>query len=93
MAEQEVPPEVDQLVEKMRSEYLDSELAIANALADADEPLGIDELIDATGYTERTVKKRVDSLVDRLGGEPLIERDDDTVSLHPIFATAIANAE
>lgn len=90
MAEQEVPEELARLVEKMRSEYLDSEVAIADALAEADGALSTDELVDVTGYTKRTVKKRVDSLEDRLQGEPLFRRSDDDVSLHPRLAEALA---
>lgn len=94
MAEQEVPPELERLVEKMHADYLDSEVAIAAALAEADEPLDIDAIVDATGYTERTVKKRVDSLEERLGGEPLIKRPDDgTVALHARVAAALRAAE
>ncbi len=93
MAEEEIPEELVRLVEKMHDEYLDSEVAIATALADADEPLDIDALVDATGYTERTVKKRVDSLEERLQGSPLIERSgDETVRLHPRVAAAIRAA-
>ena len=78
------------LVEKMRDEYLDSEVAIATALADADGPLDIDALVEVTGYTERTVKKRVESLEERLRGSPLIQRtDNETVRLHPRLAAAI----
>ena len=94
MAEQEVPQELQRLVEKIHSEYLDSEVAIADALASADEPLDIDALVEATGYTERTVKKRVDSLIDRLGGEPLIaKRNDETVELHPRVGVALRSLE
>lgn len=90
MADVEVPAELERLVEKMRAEYLDSEVAIATALADADEALDIEALVDATGYTERTVKKRVDSLEDRLGGEPLLSRPEaDHVRLHPRVAQAL----
>ncbi len=90
MAE-EVPPELERLVEKMHEEYLDSEVAIAEALAEANEALDVDELVEATEYTERTVKKRITSLEERLGGEPLIERpEDDRVALHPRFAAALA---
>lgn len=91
MAEQEVPEELARLVDKMHSDYLDSEVAIASALAEADGPLDIDELVEVTGYTKRTVQKRVDSLEERLHGSPLLERpDDDTVALHPRLATALA---
>lgn len=93
MAEQEVPEALAQLVEKMQSEYLDSEVAIAIALAEADGSLTIDELVDATGYTKRTVKKRVDSLEERLQGTPLLtQSEDDTVALHPRLASALEDA-
>lgn len=94
MAEQEVPEELAQLVEKMHSEYLDSELAIASALAEAEGPLEVEELVEATGYTKRTVKKRVDSLEDRLQGPPLLRRTDDgQIALHPRLAAAYAASE
>lgn len=90
MAEQEVPEELAELVDKMHSEYLDSELSIASALAEADGPLDIEELVEATGYTKRTVKKRVESLEDRLQGDPLLRRpDEDAVELHPRLAAAL----
>lgn len=93
MAEQEVPAELEKLVEKMSTAYLDSEFAIAGALAGAEGPLDVAALVEATGYTERTVKKRVDSLEERLGGEPLIRRDEDgDVALHPRLAEAVRAA-
>lgn len=94
MAEQEVPDELARLVEKMHDEYLDSELAIAEALAEADEGLSIDELVEATGYTKRTVKKRVDSLEERLQGAPLVRRSgEDAVELHPRLASAFGQLD
>lgn len=94
MAEQEVPDELARLVEKMHDEYLDSELAIASALAGADGSLSVDELVDETGYTKRTVKKRVDSLEDRLQGAPLIRRTgEDSVELHPRLGDAFDTLE
>lgn len=90
MAEAEVPEELVRLVEKIHDEYLDSEVAIATALASADEALDLDELVETTGYTERTVKKRVDSLEERLQGPPLFERvDEGKVRLHPRVAAAM----
>lgn len=90
MAEAEVPEELARLVEKMHDEYLDSEVAIATALATADEALDLEELVEATGYTERTVKKRVDSLEERLQGQPLFERvGEGEVRLHPRVAAAM----
>jgi biotin operon repressor len=90
MAQSETPPEIEALVEKMRESYVESEFEIAQALAGQDEAVSIDALVDETGYTERTVEKRVDSLIDRLGGEPLASRDGDgRPRLHPALAAAI----
>lgn len=92
MATEEVPEELAALAEKMSTEYRDSEYDIARALATADdgEGLSIEELAEQTGYTERTVKKRVGTLEDELGGEPLLRRDeDDQPVLHPELAAAI----
>lgn len=95
MVDEEVPEELTRLAEKIHAEYLDSEVAIATALAEADGPLDIEALVDETGYTERTVKKRVDSLEERLGGAPLLTRPGaGSVRLHPRVATALqAHAE
>ncbi len=94
MAEQEVPDELTRLVEKMNDEYLESELAIAGALAEAEGPLSIDELVEATGYTKRTVKKRVDSLEERLQGPPLLRRSGgEGAELHPRLATAFTQGD
>jgi predicted transcriptional regulator len=68
---------LEALVEKMHDEYVESELEIALALAEENGPLSVDELAEQTGYTERTIDKRVASLEDRLGGEPLLKRDED----------------
>jgi predicted transcriptional regulator len=90
MAQSDTPPEIEALVEKMRDTYVDSEFEIAQALADQDGTLSIEELTEATGYTERTVEKRVESLIDRLGGEPLAGRDDEgRPRLHSTLAAAI----
>lgn len=90
MAEEEVPSELERLAEKIHAEYLDSERAIALALAEASEPLGVPELAESTGYTERTIKKRIDSLEERLGGEPLLSRvEDDRVLLNQHVANAL----
>lgn len=92
MAEQEVPDELERLVEKMNDEYLDSEVAIADALAAAEGPLDVDALVDETGYTKRTVQKRIDSLEDRLGGAPLLRRaGEDTFELHERLGLALRN--
>jgi hypothetical protein len=87
---EEIPDEVAALVDKMASEYVQSEYEIAEALAEAEGPLTLDELVDETGYTERTVEKRTDTLGERLGGEPLFRRDEnDNPMLHPVLARAI----
>lgn len=65
------------LVTKMHEQFRDSELDIAHALAEADGPLSVEALVEETGYTERTVKKRVGTLEERLKGEPLLVRDDE----------------
>ncbi|WP_435346480.1 hypothetical protein [Haloarchaeobius sp. HRN-SO-5] len=89
MAE-ETPQEVAALVEKMATEYVQSEYEIARALASAEGPLSIDDLVEETGYTDRTVEKRVDTLEQRLGGEPLFQRDEeDRPMLHPVLARAV----
>ena len=94
MAEQEVPTELTRLIEKMHEDYLESELAIATALADAGKPLTVEDLVEATGYTKRTVKKRVESLEERLQGPPLIDRpDEEHVDLHPRVAAALLQAD
>jgi DNA-binding IclR family transcriptional regulator len=90
MADSETPPEIEALVEKMRETYVDSEFEIAQALADRDGALSVEELAETTGYTERTVEKRVESLIDQLGGEPLAGRDEEgRPRLHPELAAAI----
>ncbi|WP_256301410.1 hypothetical protein [Haloarchaeobius salinus] len=87
---EEIPDEVAALVDKMASEYVQSEYEIATALAEAEGPLTVDELVEETGYTERTVEKRTGTLEDRLGGEPLFQRDEDgNPKLHPVLARAI----
>lgn len=92
MATEEVPEELAALAEKMSTEYRDSEYDIARALAATEdgEGLSTEELAEETGYTERTVKKRVGTLEEALGGEPLLRRDeDDRPVLHPELAAAI----
>lgn len=91
---EEIPDEVAALVDKMASEYVQSEYEIAQALAEADGSLTVDELVAETGYTDRTVEKRTDTLEDRLGGEPLFQRDEaGNPMLHPILARAIREHE
>jgi len=93
MSPESVAPELVDLVEKLRSEYRDSELDIAEALADAGESLSIEELAEVTGYTERTVEKRVGTLEERLGGAPLLQRDDeDRPFLHESVVEAFEQA-
>lgn len=90
MATEEVPAELAALAEKMATEYRDSEYEIAIALASSDEPLSTEELAEETGYTDRTIKKRVDTLEEALGGDPLFRRDDeDRPVLHPALASAV----
>lgn len=90
MATDGVPAELERLVRKMHDEYTQSEVEIAQALAAADGPLSIDELAEETGYTERTIRKRVGTLEERLQGAPLIDRDDeDRPHLHPEVAAAL----
>lgn len=90
MSADEVPAQLVQLAEKIRDEYRTSEFDIAAALAAADGPLSVAELAEETGYTERTIKKRVGTLEEALDGEPLLDRDDDDQpSLHPVLARAI----
>lgn len=90
MATEEVPEKLAALAEKMATEYRDSEYEIALALANADEPLSTAELAEEADYTERTIKKRVGTLEERLGGDPLLRRDDeDRPVLHPELGAAI----
>lgn len=89
MSPESVPPELVDLVEKLRSEYRDSELDIAEALADAGEALSIEDLAELTGYTERTVEKRVGTLEEQLGGAPLLQRDDED---RPFLHDAVVEA-
>lgn len=96
MATEEVPEELAALAEKISTEYRDSEYDIARALAATEEGEGLstDELAEETGYTERTVKKRIGTLEEELGGDPLLRRDeDDRPVLHPSLAAAIRDAE
>lgn len=82
------------LVTKMHDQFRESELDIAHALAEADGPLSVDELVERTGYTERTVKKRVDTLEERLKGEPLVERTEaGQPRLEPHLARALRRFE
>jgi predicted transcriptional regulator len=90
MATEEVPAELAALSEKMATEYRDSEYEIAIALASSEEALSTEELAEETGYTDRTIKKRVGTLEEALGGDPLLRRDDeDRPVLHPALARAV----
>ena len=90
MATNDVPPQLASLAEKMMTEYRDSEYDIARALAVNDGAMSIEELAEEADYTERTIKKRVGTLEERLGGEPLLRRDEDErPSLHPSLVAAI----
>lgn len=94
MATDEVPEELASLAEKMATEYRSSEYDIARALAAADGPLTVEELAEETGYTERTVRKRVGTLEEALRGEPLLRRDDrDRPALHPALAAAVRDRD
>ncbi|ADJ14938.1 helix-turn-helix domain-containing protein [Halalkalicoccus jeotgali] len=89
MATEEIPAKLTALAEKMATEYRESEYDIAVALANAGEPLSTAELAEETGYTERTVKKRVGTLEEALDGEPLLRRDEED---RPVLAAPLATA-
>lgn len=94
MDQKDVPESVSRLITLMHEDFRESELNIATALAAADGSLTIEELAEETGYTERTVKKRVGTLEERLHGEPFLKRDEDgNPTLHPEFANAIRQFE
>ena len=94
MATDGVPAELERLVRKMHDEYTQSEVDIAVALAEADTPLSSTALAETTGYTERTIRKRVRTLEEQLGGAPLIDRTaEDEPVLHPAFAEALRAVE
>lgn len=81
---------VDRLVELLNDRLIQSEWEILTALADADGPLTIDELTEATGYTDRTVTKRLGTLEDKVHGGTLLSRnEEDNPVLHPQFAKAV----
>lgn len=94
MSGEAVQETLSRLVEKMAAEYTQSEVDIARALAAADGPLSVADLVEETGYTERTIKKRVGTLEEQLRGEPLLVRDeDDRPHLHPELAAAVRATE
>lgn len=90
MATDGVEETLAKLARKMRDEYTASEYEIALALADAGGAQSIEELAEATGYTDRTVRKRAGTLEEELRGAPLMRRDDeDRPVLHPRLADAL----
>lgn len=94
MTAESVPGTLQQLVEKMQREYKQSEMDIAVALANEDGAVSTDELAAQTGYTERTVRKRVGTLEEQLRGPPLLQRtEDDAPFLHPELARAIRESD
>lgn len=89
-SESESSNDVERLVELLDDRLRDSEWDILVALAEADEPLTVEGLAEETGYTERTIKKRVDTLEDQVHGGTLLKREDDgTPYLHPQFAAVV----
>lgn len=81
---------VSRLVELLDDRLKRSEWDILTALAAADGPLSTEELVEETGYTERTVRKRVETLEEQVHGGTLLRRDDDgNPVLHPQFARAV----
>lgn len=83
---------VSRLVELLDDRLIQSEWEILTALAAADGPLTTDELVEATGYTERTVTKRLGTLEDQVHGGTLLSRNDEgNPVLHPQFAAAVRN--
>ncbi len=81
------------LARKMEDEYTASEYEIAQALAQAEGPLSTEELGEATGYTDRTIRKRVGTLEEQLGGPPLLQRDEeDRPFLHAALAEALRDS-
>lgn len=81
---------VGRLVELLDDRLKQSEWEILTALAAADGPLSTEELVEETGYTERTVKKRVGTLEEQIHSGTLLYRDDDdNPVLHPQFAQVV----
>jgi DNA-binding MarR family transcriptional regulator len=95
MAESSVESNLPRLVELLHDRLKQSELDILHALAETDgESLSVEELVEATGYTERTVKKRTETLEEQVHGGTLIRRtDEDDPALHPAFARAVREYE
>jgi DNA-binding IclR family transcriptional regulator len=80
---------VERLVDLLEDRLKQSEWDILTALAAADGPLTVAKLAEETGYTERTVSKRVDTLAEQVHGGTLLEPTDDGARLHPQFAAAV----
>lgn len=80
---------VDRLVELLDDRLKRSEWDILTALAAADDALTVEELVEETGYTDRTVKKRLDTLAEQVHTTTLLERTDDGARLHPQFAATV----
>lgn len=90
MAEADASSSVERLVEILDDQLIQSEWEILTALAKADEPLTVDELAEETGYTERTVKKRLGTLEEKVHGGTLLSRNEDgSPELHPQFARTV----
>lgn len=90
MATDGVEETLAKLVTKLEENYTASEYDIAVALAEAEGPLTTEKLAEETGYTERTIKKRVGTLEERLHGDPLLQRDEeDRPFLHAELASAL----
>jgi DeoR/GlpR family transcriptional regulator of sugar metabolism len=80
---------VERLVELLDDRLKRSEWDILAALAAADQPRSVDDLVEATGYTERTVRKRLDTLEEQVHGGTLLRRTEDGATLHPQFAAVV----
>lgn len=95
MAESSVESNLPRLVELLSDRLKQSELDILHALAEADgDALSVDEMVEATGYTERTVTKRTETLEEQVHGGTLLRRTDEgDPALHPDFARAVREHE
>jgi biotin operon repressor len=95
MAESSMESNLPRLVELLHERLKQSELDILVALAEADGgPLAVEELAEETGYTERTVKKRTETLEEQVHGGTLLSRNEEgRPVLHPKFAQAIRDHE
>lgn len=77
----------------MQTHLRTSEYEIAKALAESRDRLTVDELVEETDYTRRTVRKRVDTLAEALSDQPILHRSDAGLKLHPKIAHAILQFE